>query len=74
MPCLEYAPSKKCCYAAIPYIYPQEVADKIFECATADTPVRNPVGQDAQMIMGLMGGPDRQKFLDQVEPLLIPQA
>ena len=53
---------------------PQEVADKIFECATADTPVRNPVGQDAQMIMGLMGGPDRQKFLDQVEPLLIPQA
>ncbi|MAI81008.1 MAG: short-chain dehydrogenase [Deltaproteobacteria bacterium] len=51
---------------------PQEVADKIFECATTDTPVRNPVGRDAQMIMGMMGGPDRQEFLDQVEPLLIP--
>ena len=51
---------------------PQEVADKIFECATTDTPVRNPVGKDAEMIMGMMGGPDRQEFLDKVEPLLIP--
>lgn len=51
---------------------PQEVADKIFECATSDTPVRNPVGKDAEMIMGLMGDPDRQAFLDKVEPLLIP--
>ena len=51
---------------------PQEVADKIFECATQDTPVRNPVGKDAEMIMGMMGGPDRQEFLDKVEPLLIP--
>ncbi len=51
---------------------PQEVADKIFECATTDTPLRNPVGKDARMIMGMMGGPDRQEFLDKIEPMLIP--
>jgi NAD(P)-dependent dehydrogenase (short-subunit alcohol dehydrogenase family) len=51
---------------------PQEVADKIYECATSETPVRNPVGKDAQMIMAMMGGPDRQEFLDKVEPLLLP--
>ena len=51
---------------------PQEVADKIFECSTTDSPVRNPVGSDAERIMGLMGNPDRQAFLDEVEPLLIP--
>ena len=51
---------------------PQEVADKIFECATQPTPVHNPVGRDAEMIMGLIGGPDRQVFLDKVEPLLLP--
>ena len=53
---------------------PQEVADKILECATTDTPVCNPVGSDAEMIMGLMGDPDRQAFLDKVEPLLIPSS
>jgi len=51
---------------------PQEVADRIFECATHETPLRNPVGADAKMIVGLMGGPDRQVFLDAVEPLLLP--
>ena len=44
----------------------------VVTCATQDTPVRNPVGKDAEMIMGMMGGPDRQEFLDKVEPLLIP--
>ena len=53
---------------------PQEVADKIYECATRETPVHNPVGKDAQMIMAMMGGPDRQEFLDKVEPLLLPPA
>ena len=24
------------------------------------------------MIMGMMGGPDRQEFLDKIEPMLIP--
>ena len=53
---------------------PQEVADKIYECATEKTPVHNPVGRDAQMLMALMGGPGRQAFIDQVEPMLIPQS
>jgi NAD(P)-dependent dehydrogenase (short-subunit alcohol dehydrogenase family) len=51
---------------------PQEVADKIYECATSETPVHNPVGRDAQLIVSMMGGPPRQDFLDQAEPLLIP--
>jgi len=51
---------------------PQEVAEKIYDCATEATPVHNPVGKDAQMIMGLIGGPDRQDFLDKVEALLLP--
>lgn len=53
---------------------PQEVADAIYACATTETPVRNPVGNDAQMIVGMMGGPGRQAFLDLAEPLLLPPA
>lgn len=52
---------------------PQEVADKIYECATERTPVHNPVGNDAQLLIAMMGGPPRQAFLDRVEPLLLPQ-
>ena len=52
---------------------PQEVADKIFECATQDTPVHNPVGADAQMLMGLMGGAPRQDFIAKMEAMLLPQ-
>lgn len=53
---------------------PQDVADAIFACATEDTPVHNPVGADAQMLVGLIASaPSRQDFLDQVAPMLIPQ-
>ncbi len=51
---------------------PQEVADLIYACATEDRPVHNPVGSDAQMIMGMIGAPPRQAFLDMAEPLLLP--
>ncbi len=51
---------------------PQEVADMIYACATTDTPIHNPVGKDAQLIMSMMGGPPRQEFLDKVEPFLLP--
>jgi hypothetical protein len=37
-------------------------------------PVHNPVGQDAQRTMHMMGGPPRQEFLDKLEPLLLPSA
>jgi NAD(P)-dependent dehydrogenase (short-subunit alcohol dehydrogenase family) len=50
----------------------QEVADQIFLCATSDTPVHNPVGRDAQMLLSMIGSPPRQAFLDKVEPLLLP--
>jgi len=52
---------------------PQEVADKIYECATEDTPVHNPVGSDAEMLMGLMGGAPRQDFIVQMEQMLLPK-
>ena len=52
---------------------PQEVADVIYACATEDMPVHNPVGNDAQMLMGLMGGAPRQDFIVQMENMLLPK-
>ena len=52
---------------------PQEVADKIFECATTDTPVHNIVGSDAHMLFELMKDVSRQDFIDQLEVMLTPQ-
>ena len=49
---------------------PQIVADKIFECATADTPIHNPVGADAEALMGMMDGVPRQQFLDGIAGML----
>jgi NAD(P)-dependent dehydrogenase (short-subunit alcohol dehydrogenase family) len=51
---------------------PQEVVDRIYECSTADTPVHNPVGADSQMIIGMMGNPPRQDFLDKMKGMLLP--
>ena len=51
---------------------PQEVADKIYECATSETPVHNPVGADAEMLVGMMGAAQRQEFLDQMAQMLLP--
>lgn len=51
---------------------PQDVADKIFECVTADTPLHNPVGGDAQLVIEMMSTMPRQAFLDAVRPLLQP--
>ncbi len=53
---------------------PQEVADVIYACATEDRPVHNQVGNDAQLIMSMIGAPPRQDFLDKAEPLLLPGA
>ena len=50
----------------------QEVADMIYTCATTDTPVHNPCGNDAKLILRMAGGPPRQEFLDNVQPLLAP--
>ena len=37
-------------------------------------PVRNPVGRDAEMLMGMMGKGSRQAFVDQVAAMLLPPA
>jgi NAD(P)-dependent dehydrogenase (short-subunit alcohol dehydrogenase family) len=53
---------------------PQEVADRIYACATSDTPVHTPVGADAQILVGMMNDAEsRQAFLDQLEAILAPQ-
>jgi NAD(P)-dependent dehydrogenase (short-subunit alcohol dehydrogenase family) len=53
---------------------PQEVADRIYACATTETPVRNPVGADAELLTGLMEGAEtRQAFLDRLMAMLAPQ-
>ena len=53
---------------------PQEVADKIYECATSDDmPIHNPTGADAQMLVGMMtSAGSRQEFLNQMEAMLLP--
>ncbi len=51
---------------------PQEVADKIYECATSETPVHNPIGADAEMLAEMMGAASRQAFLDKMEGMLLP--
>ena len=51
---------------------PQEVADKIYECATSPTPIHNPVGSDSQMLIALMGDTPRQPFLDKMAQMLLP--
>ncbi len=51
---------------------PQEVADLIYECATGDTPVHNPIGADAQMIMEMMNSAPREAFLDQLAEMVLP--
>lgn len=51
---------------------PQEVADKIYQCATSETPVHNHVGSDAEMLVGMTGNPPRQDFLDKIAAWLLP--
>ena len=53
---------------------PQEVADKIYECVTADeVPVHNPVGADALRLNNLLeSSPTRQDFIVALERMLLP--
>ena len=50
---------------------PQEVADRVYACATSDMPVHNPTGCDAEMLIAMMGQDKRQAFLDQLTTMLI---
>ena len=51
---------------------PQEVADKIYECATEDTPIHNPVGADAKLLIQMKSSMPQQDFLDKVGELMLP--
>ncbi|MEM8638703.1 MAG: hypothetical protein AAGG51_07825 [Cyanobacteria bacterium P01_G01_bin.54] len=52
---------------------PQDMAEKIYECATQDTPIHNPVGSDASMLARMIAAAEsRQAFIEQVTPLLMP--
>lgn len=52
---------------------PQLVADKIYECATEETPVHNPIGADAEGLMQLIEGTEnRQAFLEVMAARLLP--
>ncbi|PWJ40809.1 SDR family oxidoreductase [Sediminitomix flava] len=53
---------------------PQEVADKIYECATTETPVHNIVGADAEMLKGMIDSMPRQQFIEKLDELLLPKA
>lgn len=52
---------------------PQEVADKIYECATTETPIHNVVGADAEMLMGMINSMSREEFIKQMEVILTPK-
>jgi len=52
---------------------PQEVADKIYECATTKTPVHNIVGADAEMLMNMKKSMSHQDFIDEMGKMLTPQ-
>ena len=51
---------------------PQEVADKIYECATEETPIHNPVGADAELLDRMKNSMPQQEFLDKIAELLVP--
>lgn len=54
---------------------PQEVADKIFECATEETPVHNIVGKDVEGLVAMRNSmPSHQDFLDKMSELFLPKA
>ncbi|MEM7130515.1 MAG: SDR family oxidoreductase [Chloroflexota bacterium] len=52
---------------------PQDVADKIFECATTETPIHNVVGADAEMIAQMKNSLPQQEFLDRMAAMLLSQ-
>jgi len=52
---------------------PQMVADKIYECATEDVPVHNPVGADADGLYQLLNSvDDREAFIEIIASRFLP--
>ncbi|MBP0003386.1 MAG: hypothetical protein J7642_06645 [Cyanobacteria bacterium SBC] len=51
---------------------PARVADKIYQCATSETPIHNIVGDDAEQIVNLKNSMPHQAFLDRMSEMLLP--
>ncbi|MEX3010312.1 SDR family oxidoreductase [Hoeflea sp. TYP-13] len=51
---------------------PQEVADRVYACATSEMPIHSPTGADAEMLIAMMGQDNRQDFLDRIGTMLVP--
>lgn len=52
---------------------PMEVAEKIFQCATTDTPIHNYVGSDSEMLAKMKNSMHEQDFLEQMANTLLPK-
>lgn len=52
---------------------PQMVADKIYMCATTDTPIHNPVGCDAERLADWITSMPRNAFMERITELLFPE-
>lgn len=51
---------------------PQDVADKIFECSTQDTPITNIVGNDAAGLMAMKKGKNEEELFAILKGLTLP--
>ncbi|MCG7981778.1 MAG: SDR family oxidoreductase [Candidatus Thiodiazotropha lotti] len=51
---------------------PQDVAELIYSCATEDTPIHNPIGADAAMLMEMKASMPHQTFLGKMAEMLVP--
>lgn len=51
---------------------PNNVADKIYSCATTKTPIHNIIGSDVEMMVNMKSSFTQEKFFYLIEKLLIP--
>ena len=51
---------------------PQEVADKVYECATEKTPIHNVVGKDAEAMLQIKKSMSEAEFMKTISDMLIP--
>lgn len=52
---------------------PQEVADKIFECATEETPIHNVSGNDAEAVFKMTKTMSEEELINTVSNMFIPE-
>lgn len=52
---------------------PQEVADKVYECATEKTPIHNVSGKDAEAMLHLKQSKSEEELMKTISDMLIPE-